>query len=83
VASRGAFPWREVVQQNDMPSVQQAAALSLLCLVVDGNNETQQKERGASCGATAPEICVLNAYYLVVGIVRADTHSEPLNYHSC
>jgi hypothetical protein len=29
-----------------------SAALSLLCLVVDGNNETQQKEPGA----TAPEI---------------------------
>jgi hypothetical protein len=47
VASRGAFRWREV-------TLQQGAALFLLRLVVDGNNETQQKEPGA----TAPEICL-------------------------
>jgi hypothetical protein len=44
--------------KNDMSSVQQAAALSLLRLVVDGNNETQQKERGTSWSDGAGNLCI-------------------------
>jgi hypothetical protein len=39
-------------------TLQQGAALSLLRLVVDGNNEAQQKERGASWSDRAGNLCV-------------------------
>jgi hypothetical protein len=41
-----------------MSSVQQAAALSLLRRVVDGNNEMQQKERGVSWSNRAGNLCI-------------------------
>jgi hypothetical protein len=64
VVTGGAFRWRVGTSTNDNIAMSLStdiatsrSGLFLLCLVVDGNNEMQQKEPRA----TVPEICV-NSY---------------------